>query len=165
MCALKLLFAITCAFIWVLIYALICDSFRCMCNFICAFICGIGPRPLLWEPDLPFLNCKLFCMTLWKCLDWQVRTTRSEAWRLQEVKGKLQTPGRLVTYCLMQLRDYLAIPNPLRGQLVKHTATLHHCTAHWSLYFTPYSLRQDDSWVSAVPVIPRPVACRPSCCS
>ena len=35
----------------------------------------------------------------------------SEARRLQKVKGRVQTPGRLVTHCLVQLRDYL-------GQLV-----------------------------------------------
>ena len=36
---------------------------------------------------------------LQKCLVWQVRTTMNEAWRLQEMKARVQTPVRLVSYC------------------------------------------------------------------
>ena len=46
-----------------------------------------------------------------------MRITRSEAGRLQELKGMVQTPGRLMTHFLVQFTDYLAGPNPLQGQL------------------------------------------------
>ena len=53
-----------------------------------------------------------------ECLVGLMRTTKSEARRFQEVKGSILTSGRLVTHCLLQFGAFLAIPNPLGGQLV-----------------------------------------------
>ena len=61
---------------------------------------------------LPFLHCKLLWMALWEYLVALVRTTMSEAWRLQEVKGRLLTSGRLLKQWLLQFKAYLAAPNP-----------------------------------------------------
>ena len=49
---------------------------------------------------LPFLHFKLLWMTLWEYLVALVRTTMSKAWRLQEVKGRILTSGRLWKHCL-----------------------------------------------------------------
>ena len=83
-----------------------------------------GGVPIL-TPDLiseswtlPFLHCKLLCMALRKCLIGLVRTTNSEVWRLQDVKGRVLTPWRSLKHCLLQFKASLAVPNPLRGQLV-----------------------------------------------
>ena len=81
-------------------------------------------HPIL-SPDIisgnwtqPFLHCKLLWMALREYLVALVRTTMSEAWRLQEVKGKFLTSGRLLKHCLLQFKAYLTVLNPLRGQLV-----------------------------------------------
>ena len=37
---------------------------------------------------------------------------------IQEVKGRVLKLGKLVTQCLVQFGAYLAVPNPLVGQLV-----------------------------------------------
>ena len=34
--------------------------------------------------------CKFLWLALWKWLVWQVRMTKSQAWRLQEVKGRVK---------------------------------------------------------------------------
>ena len=50
---------------------------------------------------LSFLHCKLLQIAVLECLVGLVRTTKSEAGRLQEVKGMALTSGRLVTHCLV----------------------------------------------------------------
>jgi hypothetical protein len=71
---------------------------------------------------LLFLHCKWLCMALTKCILWLVRTNKVEAWRLQDVKGRVLTPRRLLNYCLWQFKAYLSVPNPLGGQLIKGVA-------------------------------------------
>ena len=44
--------------------------------------------------------------------------TMSEVCRLQEVKGRVLTPGRSLKHCHWQYKAYLEVPNPLGCQLV-----------------------------------------------
>ena len=67
---------------------------------------------------LPFLQCKLLQIAMLECLDGLMRTTKNESRRFQEVKERVLTSGWLVTHCLLQFGAFLAIPNPLGGQLV-----------------------------------------------
>ena len=62
--------------------------------------------------------CQFLWMALWKCLVQHVRTTRMDAWMLHEVKGRVSIQGSLMRHCPVQLRDYLAVFNPLQGQLI-----------------------------------------------